>query len=128
MSIRKPLTARNFNDSLAGIGWKIIIFLYFILFFTEYLIELHQLHPVFTLWATSEPELNQILIAIAKAVENNASAHQTVLDSFPDDMREYLSYIDAVRDALARRDSMQIEYELTIDELTKKRQEKDQVG
>lgn len=71
--------------------------------------------------------MNPILIAIAKAVENNATANQTVLDSFPDEIREYLAYIDAVRDTLSRRDTMQIEYELTVDELAKKRQEKDQV-
>ncbi|XP_015512194.1 sorting nexin-30 [Neodiprion lecontei] len=93
----------------------------------EYLLELHQLHPIFTLWATSEPELNPILTAIAKAIENNAVAHQVVLDSFPSDMREYLAYIDAVRDTLVRRDSMQIEYEMTVDDLAKKRQEKDQL-
>lgn len=93
----------------------------------EYLVELHQLHPIFTLWATSEPELNPILIAIAKAIESNAAAHQTVLDSSPDDTREYLAYIEAVRDTLARRDSMQIEYELTVEDLAKKRQEKDQL-
>ncbi|XP_046741932.1 sorting nexin-30-like [Diprion similis] len=93
----------------------------------EYLLELHQLHPIFTLWATSEPELNPILTAIAKAIENNAAAHQVVLDSFPSDMREYLAYIDAVRDTLVRRDSMQIEYEMTVDDLAKKRQEKDQL-
>ncbi|XP_012251856.2 sorting nexin-30-like isoform X2 [Athalia rosae] len=93
----------------------------------EYLMELHQLHPIFTLWASSEPELNPILIAIAKAVENNAVAHQNVLDSFPDEIREYLAYIDAVRDTLVRRDAMQIEYELTVEDLTKKRQEKDQL-
>ncbi|XP_015592027.1 sorting nexin-30 isoform X1 [Cephus cinctus] len=102
------------------------IFSFFYLFPTEYLVELHQLHPIFTLWSTSEPELAPILLAIAKAVESNATAHQRLLDTVPTQEREYLAYVDAVKDALARRDSIQIDYEMTVDELAKRRQEKDQ--
>lgn len=93
----------------------------------DYLLELHQLHPIFTLWATSEPELAPILLAIAKAVEANAMAHQKLLENVPNDEREYVSYIEAVKNALSRRDSMQIEYEITVDVLAKRRLEKDQV-
>ncbi|XP_034185466.1 sorting nexin-30 isoform X3 [Osmia lignaria lignaria] len=92
----------------------------------DYLLELHQLHPIFTLWATSEPELAPILLAIAKAIECNAVAHQKLLENVPNEEREYISYIDAVKGALSRRDSMQIEYEMTIEDLAKKRVEKDQ--
>lgn len=91
------------------------------------MLELHQLHPIFTLWATSEPELAPFLMAIAKAIECNAMAHQTLLESTPNEEREYISYVDAVKSALSRRDSMQIEYEITVEELAKKRLEKDQV-
>lgn len=93
----------------------------------DYLLELHQLHPIFTLWATSEPELAAILLAIAKAVETNAIAHKKLLENVPNDEREYVSYIEAVKNALSRRDSMQIEYEITVDVLAKKRLEKDQL-
>ncbi|CAK9818141.1 Sorting nexin-30 [Anthophora quadrimaculata] len=93
----------------------------------DYLLELHQLHPKFTLWATSEPELAPMLLAIAKAIDCNAMAHQKLLENVPNDEREYISYIDAVKSALSRRDSMQIEYEMTVDELAKKRLEKDQL-
>ncbi|XP_017893092.1 sorting nexin-30-like isoform X2 [Ceratina calcarata] len=93
----------------------------------DYLLELHQLHPIFTLWATSEPELAPFLLAIAKAIECNAMAHQKLLENIPNDEREYISYVDAVKGALSRRDSMQIEYEMTVDELAKKRLEKDQL-
>ncbi|XP_076235675.1 sorting nexin-30 isoform X2 [Calliopsis andreniformis] len=93
----------------------------------DYLLELHQLHPIFTLWATSEPELAPILLAIAKAIECNTMAQQKLLETIPNEEREYISYIDAVKSALSRRDSMQIEYEMTIDELGKKRIEKDQL-
>ncbi|XP_043602882.1 sorting nexin-30-like isoform X2 [Bombus pyrosoma] len=93
----------------------------------DYLLELHQLHPIFTLWATSEPELAPFLLAIAKAIECNAVAHQKLLENVTNEEREYISYVDAVRNALSRRDSMQIEYEMTVEELAKRRLEKDQL-
>jgi sorting nexin-7/30 len=43
-------------------------------------------------------------------------------------LKEYLLYIEAVKEALTRRDSVQIEYELTVDELKKKRTEKELVS
>lgn len=54
-------------------------------------------------------------------------AHQKLLENVPNDEREYVSYIEAVKNALSRRDSMQIEYEITVDVLAKRRLEKDQV-
>lgn len=95
---------------------------------TDYLIELHQMHPIFTQWANNEPELESILMAIAKAIEYNAVAHQNLLDTVTNEEREYIAYIDSVKDALSRRDTMQIEYELTVEELSKRRLEKDQVN
>jgi sorting nexin-7/30 len=44
--------------------------------------------------------------------------------SFLKPLKEYLLYIEAVKEALNRRDSVQIEYELTVEELKKKRAEK----
>ncbi|KAK2576571.1 hypothetical protein KPH14_005241 [Odynerus spinipes] len=93
----------------------------------DYLLELRQLHPIFTLWATSEPELASILLAIAKAIECIAMAQRKLLENVPNAEREYITYIEAVKNALTRRDSMQIEYEMVIDELTKRRIEKDQL-
>lgn len=98
------------------------------LFYVDYMVELHQLHPVFTQWAASEPELAKSLQAIASAIESSANAHQKLLDSTVNEEREYVTYIDAVKDALNRRDAMQHEYEVTIDELTKRKTERDQVS
>ncbi|XP_014209758.1 sorting nexin-7-like [Copidosoma floridanum] len=89
----------------------------------DYTAELHQLHPVFTQWSTSEPELKHILQAVASAVESNAKAHQKLLGSIVNEEREYTAYVDAVKDALIRRDAMQIEYELATEELTKRKAE-----
>ena len=86
------------------------------------------MHPIFTLWAASEPELAKTLQAVAHAVESNTAAHQKLLDSAGHEEREYITYIDAVKDALTRRDAMQIEYEMTVEELTKRRTEREQVS
>lgn len=93
----------------------------------DYVSELQQLHPLFATWANSELELSPVLLSIAKAVESNVAAHQKLLACPYNEEKEYTVYIDAVKDALSRRDCMQIDYELTVDELTKKRQEKEQV-
>ncbi|XP_066992719.1 sorting nexin-7 [Anabrus simplex] len=97
----------------------------------EYLYELHQMHPIFTLWSASEPELSPVLLAMASAVERNAQAQQHVLVTFTPNiaqpLKEYLLYVEAVKESLARRDSVQIEFELTVEELKKKRIEKEQL-
>lgn len=97
-------------------------------FFIDYLIESHQLHPIFTLWAASEPELAKALQGIAGAIESSTNAHQNLLDSTVNEEREYISYVDAVKDALNRRDAMQSEYELAVEELSKRRAEREQVS
>lgn len=86
------------------------------------------MHPIFNQWSTSEPELAPLLLAMAKASESNGLAHQKLVENIPNDEREYIAYIESVKDALARRDTMQIEYELTVEELSKRRSEKDQVN
>ncbi|XP_034256058.1 sorting nexin-30-like isoform X2 [Thrips palmi] len=94
--------------------------------------ELNQFQQLFTVWATSEPELRPLLLAFASAIERNTASQQnTLLDSFSatfeQPLKEYLLYVDAVKEALQRRDAVQIEYELAVDELNKKRNEKEQL-
>lgn len=50
------------------------------------------------------------------------------MENVPNDEREYIAYIESVKDALNRRETMQIEYELMADELAKRRAERDQVN
>lgn len=98
------------------------------IFYLDYLVELNQFHPVFTQWSSTEPELSKTLQAIASAIDANASAHQKVLDSTVNDEREYVAYIDAVKDALNRRDTIQMDFELTAEDLNKRRAEREQVS
>ncbi|KAK0166771.1 hypothetical protein PV327_004258 [Microctonus hyperodae] len=93
----------------------------------EYIAELHHMHPIFDQWSKSEPELSPLLLAMAKTIESNALAHEKLIENVPNEEREYIAYIDSVKNSLARRDTMQIEYELTADELIKRRAEKDRL-
>lgn len=52
------------------------------LLLTDYLCELKQMHPIFTLWSTSEPELSPVLLSMAAAIERNTQAQQHVLVTF----------------------------------------------
>jgi len=55
---------------------------------SDYLYELHQMHPIFTLWSTSEPELSPILLSIAAAIEQTTQAQQRVLVTFTPNMAQ----------------------------------------
>ncbi|KAF4518509.1 hypothetical protein B566_EDAN009709 [Ephemera danica] len=85
----------------------------------EHLSEVQHLQPIFTLWAASEPELSPALLAISSALEKVGAAEQTLVKGFPQHvnqpLKEFLLYIDAVKEALNRRDATQIEFELTLE-------------
>lgn len=93
--------------------------------------ELQQLQPVFNLWASSEPEIGNLLSSIGLALDQIATEEQTLVNEFPhivsQPLKEFLLYIEAVKESLGRRDAIQIEYELVLEELSKKKAEKEQV-
>lgn len=80
----------------------------------------------------SEPELAPILNSMALAIEKNSNANnelvtqQTSVLNTP--IKEFLMYIECVKEVLSKRDSYQIVYENSVDELTKKRNEKENVS
>jgi len=92
--------------------------------------ELRESHPVFTLWSSSEQELGRALVAMASSMEKCGYAQQAVVDKFDakfsQPLREYILYTEAIKDTLKRRDAMQIEYELTVEELKNRKEEKEQ--
>ncbi|XP_075235861.1 sorting nexin-30-like isoform X1 [Lycorma delicatula] len=96
----------------------------------DYQIAYSHISPVLQRWASSEPGLRWILLDVARAADSCVMAHKAnLLDTFQQDfsqaIKEYLMYIDAIKEALARRDSIHVEYEITVDEISKKRGEKD---
>lgn len=69
---------------------------------------------------------------MALAIEKNSNANnelvtqQTSVLNTP--IKEFLMYIECVKEVLSKRDSYQIVYENSVDELTKKRNEKENVS
>jgi hypothetical protein len=108
-----------------------IIFFQPSIFFADHLTELQQLQPVFNLWASSEPEIGHLLSSIGLALDQIATEEQTLVNEFPhivsQPLKEFILYIEAVKESLGRRDAIQIEYELVLEELSKKKAEKEQV-
>ncbi|CAH1801633.1 unnamed protein product [Owenia fusiformis] len=87
--------------------------------------------PVFKLWSNSEEKLNQALSSIATATEKCNTALTEVVDGtdlqLTQPLKEYILYVDAVRDVLKRRDAIQAECQLTIEDSNRKKDEKEHV-
>ncbi|XP_046670781.1 sorting nexin-30-like [Homalodisca vitripennis] len=98
----------------------------------DHVTELNNFYPILTSWAGIEPVLRPLLLDIGVAEETIASAQQKHLISsyqinFSQPLKEYLLYLESINEALERRDAIQIEYELAVEELNKLKTEKDQL-
>ncbi|RZF32029.1 hypothetical protein LSTR_LSTR007107 [Laodelphax striatellus] len=98
----------------------------------EWQMESALMQPILMRWASSEANnhMNKVLLSVASAIDSCTTAHRrNILDTFNHDfaqpLTEYLMYLDAIKEALARRDAIQVEYEATVDRMAKKRNEKD---
>lgn len=94
--------------------------------------ELNNFHPIFNLWALTEPNLAPVLRNIAHAIERSTAAQSNLIFSFPivmgNPIKEFLMYIDVVQDTLRKREAYQCAYENSLLELTKRHNEKDRVS
>lgn len=54
-----------------------------LIYITDYLAELNEWGPIFTLWSNSEDKLSQALGAVAKSVEKNFLSMQELVSSCP---------------------------------------------
>lgn len=102
-------------------------FLTYVFGLLDYVSELNQLHPIFLQMSHSEAELCQMLEAMAKCVETSATAHKNLLEPSFIDEKDYISYIEAVKESLVRRDAIQNEFDVASEELNKRTFERDQV-
>ncbi|ESP01213.1 hypothetical protein LOTGIDRAFT_212744 [Lottia gigantea] len=98
---------------------------------TDYLTEINEWAPCFTLWANSEDNLKPTLLAMSKTVEDCAKELKDMLDctddNFAQPLKEYVLYTEAVKGVLRRRDAMQMEYDMIVEELGKKKEEREQL-
>ncbi|CAG0919383.1 unnamed protein product [Notodromas monacha] len=95
---------------------------------TYYARELKMLAPALLLWANCESKLKQTLEILASAVDTSAKANDGLLHShnfkFHLPLREYELWVDAVKSSLKRRDHFQVAYELSVEDLERKRADK----
>uniref|UniRef100_A0A0K8T2H7 Sorting nexin/Vps5-like C-terminal domain-containing protein n=1 Tax=Lygus hesperus TaxID=30085 RepID=A0A0K8T2H7_LYGHE len=98
----------------------------------ELQVELEDSKRVLHQWSNLEKELSTGILGIASAIDAIAISQQTNLlndhsSHLSQPLEEYLNYVDAVKEALARRDAIQFAYENSVDESNKKRQEKEEL-
>lgn len=94
--------------------------------------EINQLHPVFSTWATQEPHLDVMLKSVGGALEKCASSQNTLSSTYSstvgNPIKDFLHYIDVVYDTLSKRDCYQNALDSSVEELSKRRMEKDKVN
>lgn len=87
--------------------------------------------PIFNLWADAEHKLADPLHAMASAFDKNSSALKTLLKAqdprFMEPIHEYVLYADAIKSTLKHRDTIHMEYEVTLEELSRKKAEKEEL-
>ncbi|CAH0555436.1 unnamed protein product [Brassicogethes aeneus] len=97
----------------------------------EFITELNSYHPIYTSWATSEPELSDILQNIGNALERSTSAQSALVQSYNatvgNPIKDFITYIDVVQDTLKKREAFQYAYEMSMEELNKRHDEKDKL-
>ncbi|KAF5273999.1 hypothetical protein FQA39_LY01114 [Lamprigera yunnana] len=97
----------------------------------DFVNELQSYYPIFSNWSMSEPALSPILQNIANAFEKCTFAQSALIysnaNTIANPVKEFLTYIDVVKDTLNKRDIFQHIYNTSLDELDKKREEKNQL-
>ncbi|XP_060564509.1 sorting nexin-30-like [Ruditapes philippinarum] len=87
--------------------------------------------PVYTLWANSEDQLVNALLTMSKTVDYCSDALKDLIDATDDNfsqpLKEYILYAEAIKAVLRRRDAIQSQYEETLDELNKRKDEREQL-
>ncbi|XP_024081111.1 sorting nexin-30-like isoform X2 [Cimex lectularius] len=99
---------------------------------TEMALDFEDAQRSITHWSYQEPDLEELLKSIAEAIgtiskSQNTQLLQTYNTLIDQPLEEYCNYIDAVKEALCRRDMIQYNYESTLDDSKKKRAEKEQL-
>lgn len=93
--------------------------------------EMNYFYPIFNMWASNEPQLASFLQNIGSATEKDASAQTTLISSYVNvlgnPIKDFLSYIEVVQETVNKRDVYQNVYDVSMEELYKRRNEKDKV-
>ncbi|XP_038067971.1 sorting nexin-7-like isoform X2 [Patiria miniata] len=93
--------------------------------------EYESYGPTYRLWGNSEVELADTLGSLGDCLDKCAKSVKdmtlSIETNFLPAAKEYMLYSDAVKGTLRKRDYIQMEYELACEELTRKKNEREQV-
>ncbi|XP_017775961.1 PREDICTED: sorting nexin-7-like [Nicrophorus vespilloides] len=93
--------------------------------------ELQYFYPIFITWSATEPELAKLLQSTASAIEKTMVAQNGVVANYQatvaTPIKDFTAYVEVVQEALQKRESYQAVYEHSLDELNKKRTEKEKL-
>lgn len=99
----------------------------------ELCVESHQLGAAFIEWSSNESTVSVALSRIGHTITANSSAlRHNLISNFISDwaqpLKDYVNYIECVRETLGKRDALQIQYEQSLMDLEKKKVDKDKVA
>lgn len=98
----------------------------------ELVSELQYFYPIFLTWASTEKDLGNILQCTAAAIEKTANVQNNIIMSYSNTIgnpiKEFVAFIEVVQETLTKRETYQSVYESSIEELSKKKTEKNKVG
>ncbi|XP_028660639.1 sorting nexin-30 isoform X1 [Erpetoichthys calabaricus] len=98
----------------------------------EYLVELREYGPIYLSWANAEDdELQKPLEGVAGCVSSCSTALEELTEDMSEDflpvLREYVLYIESMKNVLKKRDQVQAEYEAKLEAAALKREERQAV-
>ncbi|KAI5614272.1 sorting nexin-30 [Silurus asotus] len=86
---------------------------------SEYLVELREYGPLHSSWASFEQELQEPLDGVSGCVANCCSTLEELTEDMSDDflpvLREYVLYVESMKNVLKKRDQVQAEYEAKLE-------------
>uniref|UniRef100_A0A8C9TPV8 Sorting nexin-30 n=1 Tax=Scleropages formosus TaxID=113540 RepID=A0A8C9TPV8_SCLFO len=95
---------------------------------SEYLMELRDYGPLYSSWAAFEGELQKPLKSVSECVTSCATALEELTDDMSEDflpvLREYVLYIESMKNVLKKRDQVQAEYEAKLEAIVVRKEEK----
>ncbi|XP_071851154.1 sorting nexin-7-like isoform X3 [Apostichopus japonicus] len=93
--------------------------------------DLTNYGPAYRLWSDWEVDLSDILNAFASSIDKCAKSMETLIQGqelyFVPLIKEYMLYAESVKTVLKKRDLFQVEYELAVEEITRKKNEREQL-
>ncbi|XP_035246132.1 sorting nexin-30 isoform X3 [Anguilla anguilla] len=95
---------------------------------SEYLVELREYGPVYSGWASSEGDLREPLEGVSGCVANCSTALEELTEDMSEDflpvLREYVLYIESMKNVLKKRDQVQAEYEAKLEAVAFRKEER----